>query len=208
MIPDANHDRAMTLDAFVDSLSKQDRPVVLIEGTREPLPAHIPVMTEFARQLARRRPRAIFRSGNAAGSDDAFASGIEAVDATRLQLVTPYVGHRRHARCAQSSTWALPGVSSAALETIAERTSGASPRYRDAVAAYRRGILPRSALVKLEYLLRDTMKVVGDTSVGLAPATVAFFYVHPKRPQAGGTGHTVRVCQLVGVPVFTQADWL
>jgi hypothetical protein len=60
---------------------------------------------------------------------------------------------------------------------------------------------------KASYLLRDTLKVVGSPALALAPATLAIFFVNPDRPTGGGTGHTIRICQLHAVPAATQSDW-
>lgn len=69
----------------------------------------------------------------------------------------------------------------------------------------------RATFPKLErraaYLLRDTMKVMGFSDVFASP-TVALFYVDPEDPEAGGTGHTVRVCRHQGVPYVFQDVWM
>ena len=55
-------------------------------------------------------------------------------------------------------------------------------------------------------LIRDTMKVAG-VSGHLAKPVAALFFVDPADPEAGGTGHTIRVCRNAGVPVFFQNHW-
>jgi len=57
------------------------------------------------------------------------------------------------------------------------------------------------------YLLRDALKVTGAPSLALAPADQGFFFVNPQNPDSGGTGHTIRVCHHLGVPVYTQDEW-
>jgi hypothetical protein len=52
----------------------------------------------FARELATRFPGLQFRSGNTEASDESFSRGIAAVDARRLQVVTPYASHRKSIR--------------------------------------------------------------------------------------------------------------
>ena len=42
----------------------------------------------------------------------------------------------------------------------------------------------------------------------LAPPAAVFFYVDPEDAMAGGTGHTIRVCQQLAVPVILHKDWL
>lgn len=41
-----------------------------------------------------------------------------------------------------------------------------------------------------------------------SPADIGLFYVDPDDPEAGGTGHTIRVCRLKDVPVITQDIFL
>ena len=55
-------------------------------------------------------------------------------------------------------------------------------------------------------LIRDTMKVTG-ISGQLSPPVAALFFVDPADPEAGGTGHTIRVCHHAGVPVIFQDHW-
>lgn len=39
----------------------------------------------------------------------------------------------------------------------------------------------------------------------IPPATAALFYVDPADPEAGGTGHTIRVSRQQGIPLCTQS---
>ncbi len=39
-------------------------------------------------------------------------------------------------------------------------------------------------------------------------ATAALFYLDPPKPGGGGTGHTLRLCEVRGVPFFLADDWL
>ena len=59
---------------------------------------------------------------------------------------------------------------------------------------------------KADYLLRDTMKVIGFSEV-FPKATAALFYVDLDSPMDGGTGHTIRVCQNAGILVVYQNEW-
>ena len=60
--------------------------------------------------------------------------------------------------------------------------------------------------MKAAYLLRDTAKVVG---VGDADkATAGIFYDDLENPRSGGTGHTIKVCEDLNVPVFDQRVWM
>jgi hypothetical protein len=82
-------------DAFNALMDKELRPVVLLEGTREVPSEDVVKLMALARRLAIAYPHAIFRSGNATGSDEAFAEGIRSVDPARLELVLPVSGHRK-----------------------------------------------------------------------------------------------------------------
>ena len=59
-------------------------------------------------------------------------------------------------------------------------------------------------------LIRNTIKVAGIS--GRLPSPVAaLFFVDPADPEAGGTGHTIRVCRNAGMPVVFQnhrATWI
>ena len=61
--------------------------------------------------------------------------------------------------------------------------------------------------MKTRYLLRDTLKVAGSPEQGLRPAAAGIFYVHEDDPMSGGTGHTIRVCLRLSVPVYVQSQW-
>jgi hypothetical protein len=54
--------------------------------------------------------------------------------------------------------------------------------------------------------MRDTLKVTGIP--GWAKPTAALFWVDMRDAMAGGTGHTVRVCEQAGVPFVFQDAWL
>jgi hypothetical protein len=56
--------------------------------------------------------------------------------------------------------------------------------------------------------VRDGLKVIGSAGLGLAPASVAIFFVDESNPTSGGTAHTIRLCERQEVPFFTQRDWL
>ena len=186
---------------FSDLLESQKHPVVLLEGTRALRAEAEPRVEAFARLLARRFPHAIFRSGNAPGSDQAFARGIASVDVSRLEIVLPYERHRLSERPAGARALALEDVE--AQEDLSKLTLAASPIYERLFAS--RAI--NASAAKVRYLLRDTLKIVGDQNAGFAPATAGLFWINPAKPDTGGTAHTIRVCQKWNVPVWTQNQW-
>ena len=196
----------MTYHEFIKLLSAADSPVVLLEGTRE-LPEDLaPRLTQLAAHLASTFPHASFRTGNAKGSDEAFAAGVASVDPARLEFVLPYATHRSSQRPAASAATAIDDIPSDRVQDVVDATLAASPQYQRVAVNYRqRKIHPRQR-ASAQLILRDTLKVTGGES--LKPPVAGIFFVHAAEPDRGGTGHTIRVCRSQGVPVITQADWL
>lgn len=193
--------RKLVTDRAPDAIST---PVVLLEGRRTIPPQDAAAARAFAARLAVEFPRLQFRSGNAQGSDEAFSAGVAEVDAARLQVIAPYASHRkkvRYAGAVYSSPETLSTVQEAA---ITEATVAATPRNANVV--YKRTGSPKLE-AKAAYLIRDTMKVLGH-SAEFAPPVCGLFYVEPSDPEAGGTGHTIRVCRQHGIPVAFQDSWM
>ncbi len=194
----------MNYEEFDSIMISRKRPVVLVEGTRKLPETDRPNLTAFARWLAKTYPHAIFRTGNADGSDSAFTHGVAEVNAARIEYVLPYSGHRKQAiasRAYEISVSTLPRV---AEEHAVYHTEQASPEYIGMMA--KRDTVPQ-VRAKARYILRDTIKVIGADQTPLEPATVGIFYVNSVDPMKGGTGHTIRVCQKQGVPVVFQDEW-
>lgn len=191
----------MTFAQFTHLIGAHANPIVLLEGRRE-IPEEMAASAgRLAQLLATRFPALHFRSGNAAGSDAAFAKGVEQLDPARLELFVPYDGHR------QAATMGVRYLSADSLtdgerSLVAEATVTATPRNRGLLNSRS----PR-LLAKANYLLRDTLKVTGH-GPGFPAPVAGIFYADPSDPMAGGTGHTIRVCQNHSVPVILQHDWL
>lgn len=194
----------MTYEPFDQLIVGSEHPVILVEGTREVPEQDVAVLTAFGRWLAGKYPHARFRTGNAAGADTAFASGVAAVDPARLEYVTPYAGHRKELVASEAYQIPLSDISAGAEEGVVYQTSLASPAYDTLMAS--RSIPKLKA--KAQYILRDTVKVMGLPEKSLLPATFGIFYVNRDDPMKGGTGHTIRVCQQRNVPVAFQDDWM
>lgn len=191
---------------LAERLAEWPRPVVLLEGTRA-LPAGAEVrLAAVAARLVEAMPQAIFRSGNAPGSDAAFVRGLGAAAAARLELVVPYAAHRQAARSAGRCV-TLRQVDPGTLGALVELCAAATPRQADLFRRFADGRLPPALVFKARYLLRDALKVHGCADLNLAPATAAVLFLHPDDPDRGGAGHTRRVCALKGVPVFDQRAW-
>jgi len=179
-------------------------PVILVEGRRSLPEGVAEQLYEVGRQLAEKYPQAIFRSGNAEGSDASFADGITGVDHRRMQLVVTTPGMGRKRRHPDAPLFPLSELPQSELDILCDITCEVSPESkRLAMAACGRIKSPYLA-ARGRYLLRDTLKVTGSKHLNITPATFGLFYVDPANPDAGGTGHTIRVCRRFGVPVLTQ----
>ena len=193
-----------------DLLGAITAPVILLEGTRQlPVEERAP-LEKLARTLFREFPQAIFRSGNAEGTDTVFAKAIADLDPARLQLVLPNSGMGRARRPAGAVCFSLEELPKDELETLAaiaaqiSRDAGRLAGFHLSDPAVRK----TAAGSKAAYLLRDTIKVVGSASLGLSPASFGYFRVNPTDPHGGGTGYTIKVCALRGVPRANALDYL
>ncbi len=195
--------RSMNFHEFAKLISEEESPTILVEGRRT-IPADAAATaSRVAGHLAVRFPNLLFRSGNASGSDEAFAAGVLAVAPERLQIIAPYAGHRRKHRHPRAHYNSPESLSAEALEAIQTMTVAATPANKRLMKWYQRGGKLGS---QAACLIRDTMKVAG-VSGQLVKPVAALFFVDPADPEAGGTGHTIRVCRNAGVPVFFQNHW-
>jgi hypothetical protein len=193
----------MTLAEFTAIIEAAPGAVVLLEGRRA-IPDHEAALaTHTASMLVKQFPALRFRSGNAEGADQAFSEGIAQVAPWRLQIVAPYAGHRKSARYSQAVYDSPESLSSVQEDVVAYKTAMASPKNKGLIGKRdKKGALA----AKATYLIRDTMKVTGHSELFPKPAC-ALFYVDLNNPFAGGTGHTIRVCQQEGVPFAFQDSW-
>ncbi len=188
---------------FKSAVAGVAQPVILLAGSRK-VPAHLQEkLVMLAAYLANEFPHALFRSGNADGSDALFARGVNAIAPSRLQLVTPTTGHRKAHRNPLNYAIPLNSVSAVHEETLAYHTNAATPGNSRIID--KRNEIPQ-LLSKARYLLRDTLMVMGDPAQSLPPTTVGVFFTGSD-PMAGGTGHTIRVCKQRDIPVFLPPDW-
>ncbi|MFZ4595935.1 MAG: hypothetical protein ACOYOF_16875, partial [Verrucomicrobiaceae bacterium] len=68
-------------------LAHTNAPVILLEGTRSLPSTSRQAVVAMGQRLATAFPHAVFRSGNATGTDDAFAAGVALVPESKLDLV-------------------------------------------------------------------------------------------------------------------------
>ena len=197
------NDSRLTFETLAALITAVDNPVILLEGRRSIPADDYEQASAAARFLAAIFPKARFRSGNATGSDEAFSKGVAAIDPGRLQVVAPYRSHRNNARI-EGATYQYPdALTLGQKEHMVAKTIFASPKYSALMGLSGK---TGSLAAKADYLLRDTMKVVGF-SEEFPKVTAALFYVDPCYPMSGGTGHTIRVCQKEGVPMVFQHEW-
>jgi hypothetical protein len=191
----------MTLSQFTRLTAAPSHPVVLLEGRREIPETIAPSARRLAYLLAVHFPSMTFRSGNAPGADEAFGKGIGDHDPARLELFLPYEGHRK-ASLAGARCFSADSLTAEERSITAKVSASATPRNRGLFDSRS----PRLQ-AKANYLLRDTLKVTGHGS-DFPPPIAAIFYADPADPMAGGTGHTIRVCNNLAVPVILQPEWL
>jgi hypothetical protein len=196
----------MTHAEFSALVSGLTSPVVLLEGTRDLAADQVPLLTELAARLAREFPDVRFRTGNAKGSDEAFAAGVASVDANRLEFVLPYAGHRSKQRPAESVANSIDDLPMKDVQDVVDATVAASPQYERVAVNYRtRKTHPRQKATA-QLILRDTLKVTGTED--MPPPVAGIFQINTDNPDRGGTGHTMRVCRAQGVPVIIQENWM
>jgi hypothetical protein len=193
----------MHFDDFAALLSTASDPVILIEGRRSIPETSARSAQRVASLLARHFPQLRFRSGNATGTDEAFAAGIIATAPERLEIIAPYASHRQRDRHPLVHYDSPESLDPDALADIQALTIAASPTNRGLMKCY--GLGGRAA-AQAACLIRDTMKVSGIPGKLTSPVA-ALFWVDPAHPEAGGTGHTIRACRLKGIPVVFQSDW-
>ena len=201
------------LSEFIAEYGSREPLVVLLEGSRSISEEWAARAEQLGGLLARELPKAIFRTGNAPGSDTAFAAGVGAVDASRLEYVVPNENHRVGGRVQGARVLAMTSQDNSRVREVVDLSVTATPANKRLLVNYRkiafdqlRGWAKRGHATA-ELLLRDALKVTGNKESGYAPATVALFYVNPAKSEGGGTGHTIRCCRERGVPYFTQTSW-
>jgi hypothetical protein len=120
-----------------------------------------------------------------------------------MEIIMPYTAHRTRHRHPQALYDSPDSLSEEELEAIKAMTIAATPANKGLIKWFGRS----SRLgVQAACLIRDTMKVATSRTRAIRP-TAALFYEDPSDQNAGGTGHTIRVCQRAGVTVVLQSDW-
>ncbi|MFM2193273.1 MAG: hypothetical protein RLZZ118_2230 [Bacteroidota bacterium] len=190
---------------FTDFKIKYDRPntVVLLEGKRNVLPQDQEKLFELGKLLASKTNNIVFRSGNASGADEFFTMGVNWVDKSKMQLITPYTGHRSKYNATENSI-ALDTIN-LVEEPLVVLQSKHNKRMINLIDNYVNGMRD-SVNIKSAYIIRDTIKVIGTSQI--TKANFAIFYDDLKNPMQGGTGHTINICKLNNVPYCNQTNWM
>jgi hypothetical protein len=193
----------MNFKEFTKLVESFEKPVILLEGSRNVLDEDAAFLVELAAKLAKRFPQALFRSGGASGSDDLFAQGVSRVNREKMQLVLPKA---LKSFPDETNTIFFGDLPASEQEEIFTMTAQATPAYRGLIDFYKKK-KPGRAFYKTQYLLRDALKVCGSETLRMHRADVGCFYVNSDKPGGGGTGHTIRVCELLKTPVIEQTKW-
>ena len=193
----------MRYKEFAKVIESVEKPVVLLEGSRNVLEKDAESLINLADKLARRFPQAVFRSGGANGSDDLFAQGVSQISRERMQLVLP----KSKSGFDKTNAVSFADLPESEQEEIFTLTAEATPKYKGLVDFYKRKQIG-GTYYKTQFLLRDALKVCGSKSLQMSRADVGCFYINSNKAGGGGTGHTIRVCKLLKVPVIEQTEWL
>lgn len=191
----------MTFKDFIKQFDK-DNSIVLLEGKRNVLESDKMKLILLGKLLASTTSKMLFRSGNADGADYYFSNGVYAVDNSRLQVITPYTGHR------QKSNLAYESISLDEIDIVADSEvvyqSKNNKKTEKLIDQYISGARDRFS-IKAAYIIRDTIKAIGTDEI--KPATFGIFYDDLDKPKEGGTGHTMKVCEQNNIPIIDQKIW-
>src|SRR6056297_344304 len=196
----------MTIQTLKKLTESTEIPVILLEGRRKVKSGDKAKLTTFAYNLAVAFPNVTFRTGNADGSDTLFAKGVAEVDPARIQYVVPYPGMKKKNRIEGAEVLSLDQIDKVEEEKVEYLTSRQSEKTASMID-YAKKNPDGMMAAKTKYLLRDTLKVTGSTTGNYSPPVAAFFYIDTDDKYAGGTGHTIKVCEELDVPVYTQIEW-
>jgi hypothetical protein len=131
-----------------------------------------------------------------------FSNGVSSVDNKRLQVITPYTGHRKKTNTAYT-TYSLENIKIANEPEVIFQ-SKSNKKFIQAIDEYVAGNENLIAK-KAAYIIRDTVKVIGTETI--KPANFGIFYDNFQHPLSGGTGHTMKICMQNSIPMIDQQVW-
>ena len=195
--------KQLAFDKFIENRKKEgDKVIILLAGKRDVPKSDQPKLIELGKKLASSLPQAKFRSGNAGGADSLFSSGVAAVDASRLEVIVPYTGHRSSENVAYN-TISLDDIPLAKEASVLYNSKQYKPT-KSLVDSYVKGT-KNHITDKAKYIIRDTIMVIGTKEI--QKCTFAIFYDNLKDPGKGGTGHTMDTCNRNMVKHIDQSVW-
>jgi hypothetical protein len=183
-------------------------PVIVLEGSRTISTNTGEILQRMGQHLLELFPNAKFRSGNADGADDWFVRGAQnpANNGANIELMLPYAGHKKTKIPPNSNVLPLEQLSDSELDDLKHLVVQASPKYK-ALMNYFDPNAKGRRIENAKYILRDALKICGNTTHGFLPASFALFYLNPYATKPGGTEHTMRVANYCKVPYQTQQGW-
>lgn len=176
--------------------------ILLFGGKRDIPETEKNLISAFGTMISTNTRHLVFRTGNALGADALFAQAVAVNAPERLQAVTPYSSHRKKTNVA-SYQICLDEVELMNEPDVVYH-SKSNTKTKHLVDAYVAGKRDQYS-IKAAYIIRDTLMVIGGKDI--APSSCAFFYDDLNAPMAGGTGHTMNVCQLNNIPFWDQRLW-
>ena len=196
-----------TIDDVIKYLSQFKKPYAALEGSRSITHEVAEKMEKIAKILVTTLPNLIVRSGNAVGSDIAWAKGVNSVAPERLELFVPQKKAPKKHIISGNRVITMSDINPDYLE-YARNVSCENYLSTD---GRRSG---KTAWDKLRpyqqiYLIRDVFKVTGVPLGNETPIKthIALLYINTKKKNGGGTGHTMRICKSLGVPVVEYDVW-
>ena len=192
----------MNIQLFITKYDFENS-IVLLEGKRIVASTDINKLIQICELLAGKTKHIKFRSGNAEGSDFYFSSGVIKINAERLEVITPYSGHRKKENNAYK-TFPLDEINLLQEPEVVyqSKTNKKTGKFIDEFVAGKKNHLT----MKAAYIIRDTIKVTGTRTI--KPANFALFYDDLKNPKSGGTGHTMNICEMNNVNYVDQGTWM
>jgi hypothetical protein len=192
----------MNLDQFINRYDLENS-IVLLEGKRNVIPSDINKLIRIGELLTSKTKYIKFRSGNAEGSDFYFSEGVTKISPERLEVITPYTGHRKKENIAYK-VFPLDEINLLQESEVVyqSKTNKKTGKFIDEFVAGKKNHLT----MKAAYIIRDTIKVTGTSTI--KPANFALFYDDLKNPKSGGTGHTMTICEMNNVDFVDQRTWM
>lgn len=200
-------ERFGTFEDVISWLKQYERPCIALEGSRDVTDDAARLIEGVASRLVATLLDLTVRSCNAEGSDLAWAKGVNAVNPARLELYVPQAKPPKRNIVAGNRVVTMADV---AEEFMEYATTLSCDNYLS-IDGRLKG---KAAWEKLrpwqkKYLARDVFKVTGVPLGGDAAlmTNLALLYINSTKKNGGGTGHTKRICETLGVPVIEREVW-